>query len=428
MEIQDTRETQENNKEESQQKKERNFLKRTNPFVSGFFGGIVGFFLCLAFLGRFGDFPMVRDFFFGMFSEKEVNTYLEQGKQSENIFIREGEDTTIQVVEKATPSVVSIIVKKDVSIYRNNPFDFFFDPFSDQNVSPDVQKQQVGGGTGFFVTADGMIVTNKHVVSDMRAEYSVITQDGSEYVATILARDPSRDIAIVKVEGKDFPVLELGNSQSLQVGQTVIAIGNSLGEFSNSVSRGIISGLGRNIIAGSEFGGSEHLDDIIQTDAAINPGNSGGPLLDISGRVIGMNVAVAQGAENIGFALPVDSIKDTIDQVKETGQITVPFLGVRYVVLNKEIQARNNLKYEYGALVLRGETRSDLAVIPGSPADKAGIVENDIILEIDSKKITQDNDISRVVSRHRVGDELELKIWHKGEEREVRVRLEKRSE
>lgn len=424
METQDIQT--ENTLKEAERDKLRERLKqKVYVFLLGFSGGIVGVLFCLVFLGRFGDISGVREFFFGMNAEQESSI---QNGRSTDILNFEEDGATIDMVEKTTPSVVSIIVKKDVSVYRSSPFDFFFDPFFDYSVPPNMEKQQVGGGTGFFVTSDGMIVTNKHVVSDLQAEYSVITQDGVEHSATILARDPARDIAIVKVEGKDFPVLELGDSHSLRVGQTVIAIGNSLGEFSNSVSRGIVSGLGRNIVAGSEFGKTEHLDGIIQTDAAINPGNSGGPLLDISGRVIGINVAVAQGAENIGFALPIDSIKDTIDQVKETGQIVTPFLGVRYIILDKEIQSRNNLGYDYGALVSRGETRGDLAVIPGSPADKAGIVENDIILEIDSKKVTQDNDIARVISQHRVGDELALKIWHKGEEKNIRVRLEKRSE
>jgi serine protease Do len=212
----------------------------------------------------------------------------------------------------------------------------------------------------------------------------------------------------------------------LKVGQTVIAIGNSLGEFANSVSKGIISGLKRNVTAGSGFGETERLTNIIQTDAAINPGNSGGPLLDVSGSVIGVNVAMAQGAENIGFALPINQVENAINQIKTKGKISVPFIGIRYVIIDQAIQQQNNLPLDYGALVIRGERAIDLAVIPGSPADKAGIVENDIILEIDGSKITAENQLGDLISKHNVDDVVALKVWHKGETKDVKVTLEER--
>lgn len=341
------------------------------------------------------------------------------------------DENVIEVVRRSTPSVVSIIVTKDIPTFRgfSSPFDMFFgDPFQalPEENDGETEKQQVGGGTGFFVSRDGMIVTNRHVVSDQSAEYTVILNDGTEYEAMVLARDPIRDIALMQVKGSDFPTLEFGDSDALQVGQTVIAIGNSLGEFSNSVSRGIVSGLSRDIVAGSGRGDSERLTDIIQTDAAINPGNSGGPLLDIYGRVIGINTAVAQDAENVGFALPINAVENTIVQVKETGEISVPFLGVRYIILDETIQKENNLEYDYGALVLRGERVIDFAVLPGSPADKAGIVENDIILEMNEQKITSENQLSDMIGRYQVGDEITLKIAHRGEEKEVHITLEKR--
>ena len=345
-------------------------------------------------------------------------------------------DATVDIVKQASPAVVSILAKKDVPVYQNDPFGFFFGPFggstpgSGSPKDSPTEKQTIGGGTGFFVTNDGMIVTNKHVVNDTGAEYTVVTQDGKEYPAKVVARDPARDLAVVKVEGKDFPTLELGDSDALQVGETVIAIGNSLGEFPNSVSRGIVSGLKRDIEAGSGYGSgqTEHLDDIIQTDAAINPGNSGGPLLDVSGKVVGINTAVAEGAQGVGFALPINSIKKGIAQATKTGEITAPFLGVRYVLIDKELQKRNNLRYDYGALVLRGETRMDLAVVPGSPADKAGIVEQDIILKINGQKITPDNDLGRSISQYNVGETITLTLSHKGEEKDVSVVLVKRNE
>lgn len=415
----------------SQMQEECQKIKRCgNRFFSSFFfgvlGGVAGFAVCALSLYATSHYPIVRSVverWWSSGSSVASDTKCEPYVQNAG-----GEDSTIAVVQKSIPSVVSVIAKKNVPTFRMSPFDYFFNPYALPESPEETEKQQVGGGTGFFVSSDGMIVTNKHVVSDTRAEYSVILQDGKEYSARILARDPSRDIAVIKIEGSDFPVLELGDSDVLEVGQTVVAIGNSLGEFTNSVSRGVVSGLRRNITAGSGFGGSlEHLEDIIQTDAAINPGNSGGPLLDMSGRIVGINTAIAQGAQNVGFALPINPVKEVIAQVKETGEISAPFLGIRYVLLSEDIQKQNNLKYNYGALVLRGETRMDFAVIPGSPADKAGIAENDIILEIDGKKITEENDLARTVSKYRVGDTLRIKVWHKGEEKEVKVQLEKRN-
>ncbi len=345
--------------------------------------------------------------------------------------IIEEDSAVTEVVEKSTPAVVSIIISKDISQFKNlfnNPFDFpfFFDPFEEQQNQPQAEKQKVGGGSGFLVSSDGMIVTNKHVISDAQADYTVMASDGKEYPAKILAIHPSQDIAILKIEGSNFSVLNLGDSDNLKVGQTVIAIGYSLGEFANSVSKGIISGLKRSVTASSGFGETERLANIIQTDAAINPGNSGGPLLDISGKVIGVNVAMAQGAENIGFALPVNQVKKIISQVKSTGKISVPFLGIRYVMIDKEIQKDNSLPFDYGALVLRGERGTDLAVMPGSTADKAGIVENDIILEISGQKLTEDNQLADAIAKYNVGDAVTLKFWHKGETKEAKVVLEER--
>ena len=345
----------------------------------------------------------------------------------------------INMVEKSSPAVVSIIISKDISKMRNlfqSPFNDFFDPFgdlfnnngnqTDQNVP--TEKTKIGGGTGFFINSTGMIVTNRHVVEDTRADYLVITSDGKEYPAKVLARDPIRDFAVIKIEGDNFPVLETGDSDALKVGQTVIAIGNSLGEFSNTVSKGIISGLKRNLVAGSGFGQTEKLTNIIQTDAAINPGNSGGPLLNINGQIVGINVAIAQGAQSVGFTIPINQVKKIINQVETKGKISVPFLGVRYVLINQEMQKANNLEFDYGAMVLRGEKLSDLAVVPGSPADKAGIVEGDIILEINGTKIDDSNNIADMIAKSNVGDEIDLKIQHKGAIKDKKIILEERKQ
>ena len=232
------------------------------------------------------------------------------------------------------------------------------------------------------------------------------------------------DIALIKIIGSGYPYLTLGNSDSLDVGQSVIAIGNALGEFRNTVSVGVVSGLARSITAGDESGNSETLDHVIQTDAAINPGNSGGPLLDLSGEVIGVNVAVAQGSQSIGFALPIDSVESAIDSVKTTGRIIRPYLGIRYVSINSDLKNKNNLTVDYGVLVKAGQNADELAVIPGSPADKAGIVENDIILEVDGTKLDDTNNLADIIRQKKVGDVISLKILHKGTEKTVQVTLE----
>jgi serine protease Do len=390
-------------------------------FISSISGAVFGF---LA--GSLSDINVFQK----LGIKKELGSDNNEIKSREVVL--ESESAVIDVVEKSSPAVISIVVTKDVPKYRSffEGYDWFFNPFESQpRLNGDEQgteKQEIGGGTGFFVSSDGMIVTNKHVVSDADADYTVLTDDGTEYAATVLARHPVFDIAVLKIEGQDFPVVELGDSDNLKVGQFTIAIGNSLGEFANSVSLGIVSGLGRSIVASSGFGESEKLSNIIQTDAAINPGNSGGPLLDLSGRVIGVNVAVANGAENIGFAIPVNRIKKIIEEVKSTGKITIPYIGVRYIPLDEEIQKANNLPYDYGVIVLRGERMTDFAVIPGSPADKAGIVENDIILEIDGKKIDDKNELSEIVSQYSIGDEVTLKLWHRGEEMDVKLKFEER--
>jgi serine protease Do len=237
--------------------------------------------------------------------------------------------------------------------------------------------------------------------------------------------DPVLDIAIIKVEGADFAPLAFGDSDRVEVGQTAIAIGNALGEFRNTVSVGVISGLSRSIVAGDPGGGrSEALDEVIQTDAAINRGNSGGPLLNLNGEVIGVNVAVAAGSENIGFALPVNNVKTAVAEVIRGGKIVRPFIGIRYVAVTEELKERNKLPFDYGVLVARGESPEELAVIPGSPADKAGMMENDIILEIDGIRLTPERRLSTLIRSRQVGDSLNLKLYHRGEAKTVKVILE----
>ena len=358
---------------------------------------------------------------------------LGSGASSENRALFSQERFIVDAVKKTNPAVVAITISKEVPKYETyvnpntNPFGDMFPGFGfniPQYRQNGTEKKEIGGGSGFLVTEDGLIVTNKHVVDDKDAIYTVFTNDGKEHEAKVLAKDPVLDIALIKISGSGLPFLALGNSDKIDVGQSVIAIGNALAEFRNTVSVGVVSGLSRSITAGDHSGNSELLDHVIQTDAAINPGNSGGPLLDLSGQVIGVNVAVAQGSQNIGFALPINSIKSAIDSVKSTGKIVRPFLGVRYVVVDAEMKDKNNLTVDYGVLVKPGAAASDLAVIPGSPADKAGIVENDIILEIDGVKLDDKTSLASIIREKSVGQVINVKILHKGVEKTVSVTLE----
>ena len=348
------------------------------------------------------------------------------------------EEAVIKAVKEVSPAVVSIIVTKDVpklKLYYEDPFkefeQFFGQPFEfqiPQYKQEGTEKKEIGGGTGFIVSEDGMILTNGHVVSDKEAEYTVLTNDGKKYPAKVLARDSIRDLALIKIENQEipFPTIKLGDSDKLQIGQTVIAIGNALGEFRNTVSVGVISGLGRTVTAGGG-GMIETLEDVIQTDAAINRGNSGGPILNLKGEVIGVNFAMAEAAENIGFAIPINKAKKDIEQVKTLGKIVYPFLGVRYVLITENIQKENNLSVDYGAWVRKGEG-GEAAIFPGSAAEKIGLKEGDIILEFNGEKITTENSLAKIIMKYNPGDKVSLKILKEGQEKIVEVILEERSE
>jgi serine protease Do len=251
------------------------------------------------------------------------------------------------------------------------------------------------------------------------AEYTVLLNDGEKYPAKVLAKDPFYDLAIIQinqsdvVEGdeKSFVPVKLGDSSKLQIGQTVIAIGNALGEFQNTVSVGVVSGLGRNIVA-TGAGIAESLEGIIQTDAAINPGNSGGPLLNLVGEVIGINVARSTSGENIGFSLPINMAKRDIEQVKVEGKIVYPFLGIYYAPITEEISKANDLPVKFGAWVGRDGQgqKTEIAVVSDSPAEIAEIKRDDIILEFDNKKITETNSLAKIILEYSPGDKVSLKI------------------
>lgn len=326
------------------------------------------------------------------------------------------ESIVIDVVEKVGPSVVTIGIKKTQT---TEPFSGFFDPFgffTTPQKQTETKEVEEDIGSGFIISNDGLIVTNKHVVDDTSASYRVFTEKDKLYEVEKIYRDPTNDMAILKISapaGELTPV-ELGDSKGLKVGQFVIAIGTALGEFRNTVTTGVISGLGRGITAGSPLEESESLDNVIQTDAAINLGNSGGPLLNSLGQVIGVNVAVAQGAQNIGFALPINLVKESIDNFNQTGQFTRPYLGVKYrMIEQKEAVAKGWVE---GAGVVE--------IITDSPAEKAGIQQGDIITKINGQLLNADNSLIKVVGKLKVGDNVEIIVWRGGKEEKIKLILE----
>lgn len=327
----------------------------------------------------------------------------------------------VDVVDQVGPSVVTIGIKKTQKVY--DPFADFYDPFGIFNFpqqEPKIQNVEEDIGSGFIISPDGLIVTNKHVVSDPNASYRVFMKDNKLYEVQKIYRDQTNDLAILKVDipKEELKPVELGDSSKIKVGQFVIAIGTALGEFRNTVTTGVISGLGRGIQTGNPFGGyTESLDNVIQTDAAINPGNSGGPLLNSSGQVIGVNVAIASGAENISFALPINLVKESLKNFNETGQFSRPFLGVRYRdITSKEAIAKGWVE---GAGVVE--------IVADSPADSAGIQIGDIIIKVDGEKINDKNILATVLSKKKVGAEIKVTVWRENKEQTFSVILKKQS-
>lgn len=358
---------------------------------------------------------------------------LERITQKEEQILRQDE-LVVKVVEDTSPAVVSVVASKDVPVleqyfvdpFGNDPFfrQFWGDEFRiPQLRQKGTQRQDVSSGSGFIASPDGHVITNKHVVADTGADYTVLMNDGSKKSARVLARDPLQDLAVLKIEGNNLPYLKFGDSSKVKIGQTTIAIGNSLGEFRNTVSVGVVSGLQRSIVALGSPEGPEMLQELIQTDAAINPGNSGGPLLNIRGEVIGINTAIARGAENISFAIPGNKASRSLENVKRLGRIVYPFLGVRYVTVTKDLAVKEKLGRDYG-VILRGSS-SESAVVSDSPAEKAGLKAGDIVLEVNKERIDIDHSLSSLVQKYQIGDEVTLKVF-RDKEFEVRVKLEER--
>lgn len=334
-----------------------------------------------------------------------------------------------EMIKRICPAVITVTALKDLPDIDG----FYKFPLGDEGVAiPKIKgskkvQTKIGGGSGFIVSKDGLVITSSHVVSDYEANYSVILEPTLRYPAKVLSRDSISDIAILKIDGSDFPYVELGDSSKIELGQDVIAVGNPLGEFYDTVSAGIISGLSRLITAHSSFSEkTTRLKGLIQTDAAINPGNSGGPLIDMDGKAIGINTAMVMGGQNLGFAIPINYAKKDLSDVKKYGKIKRPFLGIKYIILNKDIAKQNKLPVSSGALIIR-ERLGEEAVIPSSAAKKAGLKEFDIITEVNNKKITEEIYLSDILEEYKIGDEVILKVLRKGKEYlNISLRLEEK--
>ncbi len=350
-------------------------------FLVGLLGGIFGSYAYLDFQTRNGS-----------TITKNTNLTLEESS------------ATIEAAKKAGPAVVSITA-------TSKTIDFFGNIGSAKSA-----------GTGFVVTKDGLILTNKHVVSNKAATYSVFTSDGKQYDAQIKAEDPLNDLAFLKISANNLAVAELGNSDSLKTGQRVIAIGNALGQYQNTVTEGVVSAIGRAIQAGDTGSGNvESLENMIQTDAAINSGNSGGPLVNLAGQVVGINTAVDQEGQSIGFAIPINVAKSAISSVIANGKVIRPMIGVSYIPITKEFATSNNLPASEGAYIYGG--RNQVAVIPGGPADKAGLKEGDIIISLGSDKISATRSLSNILNQYKVGDKVELTYLRDGKRNTVSITL-----
>jgi len=311
---------------------------------------------------------------------------------------------TVQAIKNVDPAVVSIIIYdyEDGVIINSST--------GEKKVLK--ERKEEGQGTGFLISSDGMIITNKHVISAGKketAEYRIIMNSGKEYYAQYIGVDPLKDLGVLKIFDKNLPFINMGDSDQLQVGQSVMAIGNALGVYHNSATKGIISGLGRSIVASDQKGNDETLDNVIQTDAEINLGNSGGPLIDLNGKVIGVNTAVDKGGSSIGFAIPINDVRPIINSIKESGRVIRPYVGIRYLMLNEKIAYDNNLSRASGAWVVMGKDGSP-AVAPDSPAAKAGIGEGDIIFEINAIKLDEKNTLGAIVQKYKPGDKIGMKI------------------
>lgn len=338
---------------------------------------------------------------------------------AENISLSSLENDITNIVDQVSPSVVSIIIKKDIVIYKSDPWGFF------QQATGTI-KRKVWGWSGFFIDKNGTILTNKHVVLDKDAQYTVILWDGREYDGRVLALDPINDLAVIKIdasidnngEKEVFPVLDVMKEKSdLKIGQFAIALWNALAEFQNSVSLWIISGKNRNIEAEGQS-----LSGLLQTDAAINPGNSGWPLINLKGEVVGINTAIASGSNGVWFsiALTQDKIDYILQSITESGKIKRPFIGINFVANSPSVAAELDLSLDYWVYIIDNEN----SIISGTSAAESGLEPGDIIYEVNWEVIYSQQTLSSIIQNSIPGDILKLKILKKsGEKKDIQLTL-----
>ncbi len=317
-----------------------------------------------------------------------------------------------KIIKKILPAVVTIAVAQSPS------------RLAKAKSSSSKPPASIDSGSGFLVDPSGIVVSNRHIVSSPNNRYTVITNDNKSYPAKIMARDPISDVAILRIKDHHrLPFLKLGNSSRLELGENVIAVGNALGIFRNTVSTGIISGLSRSISAQiDDLSPEEEIHGLIQTDAAINPGNSGGPLINLEGEVVGINMAMMSDAENIGFALPINIVKRDLADLKKFGKIQRPFLGVRYLIIDDNVKKEMRLPVNCGALI-KSEKPFAESVIAGSPAKKSGLREKDIILSVNEESVTVRKTIGDILEKLSAGDKIKLKILRQNKKIDISVVL-----
>jgi serine protease Do len=352
----------------------------------------------------------------GAKSYTHSNLAIATSKAAKQQYISNESELIESIAKNVGQSVVSVDVEGE-----DTGTDFFGFPVSQQTAS---------AGTGFIISASGIVVTNRHVVPAGTSAVSVTLSDGTRFDnVQVLGRtssSSSQDIAFLKItdlKGKTLVPVTLGDSSKVQIGDRVIAIGNALGQFQNTVTSGIISGYGRDVAAGDQSGqqDSENLTDLFQTDAAINEGNSGGPLVNINGEVIGINTAVASGAQNIGFAQPVNELKGLISGVLDSGQLQQPYLGVRYVSLTNDLAKQFGIKVNRGAYITSGNNQP--AIVDGSPAARVGLKDKDVITKVNNITVDDKTNLSSALSKFKVGEQVNLTVIRDGKTIHIKVSL-----
>lgn len=372
-------------------------------------GGIIALAVVSLLIGAAGLAFGIIAFFGNNQSSNSTETVSADGYYSGNSV--EFEETSIaSIVSKVTPAVVSII-----SETRSSGYSLFFGSGTSQSA-----------GTGMIVSSDGYVLTNKHVIEGA-SKVQVVTSSGDTYDdVDIVGEDPLNDVAYLKINGaKDLPTITLGDSKSIAVGQPVLAIGNALGVYQNSVTQGIISGTGRSVTASDSNGSnSETLTDMLQTDAAINPGNSGGPLVNAAGDVIGINTAVSTSANGLGFAIPISATKGMLKRIMEDGKAERAYLGLTYIAVTAEVAKEAKLSVTHGAYIYNNSSRSGEAIVKNGPADKAGIKTGDVITKVGNIEVGRAGSISTLIGEYKVGDTVQLTYVRDGKENTTKVTLE----